>query len=86
MIVEKPDGVIELGESACCCLPGARRKGMHTNCSTSWWRTNGGDWVRDERSRSTRILAGAANTVEEFIAAMSPNDGQTRRTHSDYFI
>jgi hypothetical protein len=72
----KPDGEIELGSSGCCCPPGERRAGQHTNACTSWWRVNGGIWQRDHRISNTRILAAAANTVTEFIDAMieQPND------------
>lgn len=70
MKYEKPDGVIEPTFSACCCPPGEKRKGMHTNSCTFWWRVNNGAWVQHRGDSGTRILAGAANTCAEFEQAM----------------
>jgi hypothetical protein len=67
---EKPDGVIELGMSGCCCPPGQRKPGMHTCACTTWWRVNEGPWVRYEDLNNVRTLAGAAETCLEFVEAV----------------
>jgi hypothetical protein len=70
MIFTKPDGTIELGTSGCCCSPGFKRKGMHTNSTTSWWRVNDGCWKRMVKgSHHYQTLAEAAETVSEFCDA-----------------
>lgn len=68
-IYEKPDGRIEFGLSGCCCPPGERHSGQHTNCATEWVRVNGGTWQRSVRNHH-RILAGAAETCAEFEEAL----------------
>jgi len=70
MKYEKPDGTIEIESSGCCCPPGKRRDGMHTNSFTHWWRVNQGEWQRYDSLNSTRLLAGAAETCTEFEEAM----------------
>jgi hypothetical protein len=70
MTLQKPDGTIEFGYSACCCPPGPRRPGQHTNCTTTWFRTNGGEWRRLVRQTHVNTLARAAETVAEFEAAL----------------
>jgi hypothetical protein len=70
MTIQKPDGWIELGISGCCCPPGKARPGMHTNCATSWWRRDGGEWVSYTRQSHVRTLAAAAESVEEFLDCM----------------
>jgi hypothetical protein len=71
MTFNKPDGVIEIGHSGCCCPPGERRDGMHTNCATSWWRVGASAWHRfDMGSHHVRILAEAAESAREFEAEM----------------
>lgn len=70
MKFEKPDGVIELGYSGCCCPPGEQRPGQHTNSTTQWARVFGGPWLRIHSLSRTRIFAGAANSCAEFLAVM----------------
>ena len=73
MIYPKPDGSIETGGSGCCCPPGARKPGQHTNSGTQWFRVNGGKWVPDyHRHAETRVYAAAANTVAEFLEVRPP--------------
>ena len=71
MTYAKPDGVIEIDGSACCCPPGQRRPGQHTNCTTNWYRA-GGEWKPLRRMQHTRELAEAAETCAEFLEAMEP--------------
>lgn len=66
----KPDGVIEFGFSGCCCPPGQRRPGQHTNATTRWWRVNEGAWQPVRRQSHTRTLAEAAETCAEFQQAL----------------
>lgn len=65
----KDDGQIEVGFSGCCCPPGQRREGMHTNSSTSWWRINSEPWVNTIHPTGVRILAEAAESCEDFLTA-----------------
>jgi hypothetical protein len=44
--INKPDGVIEMGISTCCCPPGDKHGGVHTRGFTNWWRVAGGEWQR----------------------------------------
>lgn len=79
MIYEKPDGAIEVAISGCCCPPGERRGGQHTNSSTEWIRVIRGvfpsEWenVRDlPVSRSSlRTYIMAARSVSELTDAMA---------------
>lgn len=66
MVIQKSDGVIELGISGCCCPPGKIKKGMHTNSTTQWFRINNEDWIRDFHRNNTHILAEAAIDCEDF--------------------
>jgi hypothetical protein len=61
----KPDGVIETGFSGCCCPPGLRHGGMHTNGITTWWKVDGGEW-KPSRPAIIRRIALSSNTVKEF--------------------
>lgn len=61
----KPDGIIETRISGCCCPPGERRKGQHTNAGTSWFRINKDPWIRDD-CHDARRLAPSALTVRDF--------------------
>jgi hypothetical protein len=78
MIFQKPDGAIELGFSGCCCPPGERRKGMHTNACTSWFRVKDGKWPRDLNPTNTRILAEAALSTADFLSARQPTKEQNK--------
>jgi len=78
MKIEKPDGTIEIGGSGCCCPPGQRGPGIHTNACTAWWRVNDGTWNRLRSQKEAWILAEAANTVAEFVEAMMVEDGVIR--------
>ena len=62
-----PDGVIEVGFSVCCCPPGQRHKGMHTNAFTTWYRLNDGEWRRLEYSSYNREVLAIAETAQEAI-------------------
>lgn len=66
MKYEKPDGVIETGFSGCCCPPGVKRGGQHTNSGTSWWKTDDGEWQACHRSSKISRAAIESKTVEEF--------------------
>lgn len=71
MKILKPDGAIELAISGCCCPPGQMKQGLHTNSTTVWWRVNDEPWQHMHRSMTHyRILAEAAETVEEFVEAV----------------
>jgi hypothetical protein len=69
MKYEKPDGVIETGFSGCCCPPGGRRRGQHTNCGTSWVRVDDEEWQACRSSVASRIAL-SSNTVKEFKEKM----------------
>jgi hypothetical protein len=79
IIHKKPDGVIEFGLSGCCCPPGQRRPGQHTNSCTRWFRVNPpeeseepkGQWKRYQRAVHTMELAQAAETCDEFLDAIT---------------
>lgn len=80
MKYEKPDGIIEFGCSGCCCPPGIRRSGQHTNSGTSWWRINYGvrngmefvgNWHRVDSQSRLMSLAAAAETAEAFVQEAS---------------
>ena len=67
MIYTKPDGTIELSGSGCCCPPGERGPGMHTNSTTNWWRVGDGAWMPVRYLNLMRVYAACADTVEEFV-------------------
>jgi hypothetical protein len=75
MIFDKPDGRIELANSSCCCPPGPKHAGMHTNAGTTWWRVVSEEWrdawhpLRGGMSNAL-VLARAANSCDEFVDAM----------------
>lgn len=66
----KPDGEIEIVSSGCCCPPGERGRGMHTNAITHWCRTNSGQWRKLRGTSGALLLADAANTCAEFEEAI----------------
>ena len=72
MKYEKTDGIIEIEGIGCCCPPGAKRPGMHTNSCTNWWRVNGGEW---HKLRATTIAMSVANRAgsncADFVDAMA---------------
>lgn len=71
MKIKYPDGsTVEIGCSSCCCPPGERKGGQHTNSGTDWYRVNGGEWVQYTRTNHTRILAHCALNAEDFLEAM----------------
>jgi hypothetical protein len=70
MTYEKPDGVIEYGCSGCCCPPGERRAGLHTNSGTSWYRVKAGPWKGITHLGDFRTFAAASETCAEFSLAM----------------
>lgn len=80
MRCEKPDGVIELAISTCCCPPGKRHKGQHTNAGTSWWRI----WYRNDlqgpwnqyhhHKCKVRELAVVHKTCEVFMEALENHE------------
>lgn len=71
MKIEYPDGSsVEFGSSGCCCPPGERKGGQHTNCGTNWYRVNGGEWVIHSRISHHRILAQCALNAEDFLEAL----------------
>lgn len=76
MIYEKPDGKIEIQGSGCCCPPGQRHRGMHTNACTNWWRTvrdgQASPWHNLRQHGAALELAQAATTCDEFVEAMKP--------------
>lgn len=65
-IFQKPDGVIELGISSCCCPPSEKRPGQHTNAITSWYRCNDNPWSRCRSVASLLIPAEAAESCDDF--------------------
>jgi hypothetical protein len=65
-IITKPDGQIEVGVSACCCPPGQRHDGQHTNAITSWYRVNNEPWSKCRSTSSVIVLAEAADSCEDF--------------------
>jgi hypothetical protein len=74
----KPDGDIEFGFSSCCCPPGQRRPGQHTNSSTFWFRIIRPSqppqpWRRARTFSGSNVLADAARSCDEFLEAMSPD-------------
>lgn len=71
MTFQKPDGDIEIESSGCCCSPGERHRGQHTNSCTNWIRFRKGKWTRLHSLSTAMTFAGAAETVEEcFYAVM----------------
>ena len=75
MRYEHEDGAIELQFSGCCCPPGERREGQHTNATTDWWRIHWKDgtttdWERYHWGTRTRLFAQAANNCQDFVEAM----------------
>lgn len=69
MKYEKPDGVIETGISGCCCPPGVKRGGQHTNSGTSWWRIDDSEWKHCRSSVAMRAAL-SSETVKEFKERM----------------
>lgn len=70
-----PDGRMELGCSGCCCPPGAKRSGQHTNSSTDWYRIDGGEWVQVTRPSSRfRNVARSAKTLAGFWEALKSDE------------
>jgi len=69
---EKPDGIIEIEASGCCCPPGGHRSGrQHTNSSTSWWRVNGGEWHKlRANSLAIAIANRTGSNCADFVDAM----------------
>lgn len=72
MKCEKPDGVIELGFSACCCHPGERGEGQHTNGCTKWYRIHWRDgevtpWESDPWPSKTRRCAVQMDSCTRFL-------------------
>lgn len=65
MKYEKPDGVITIQMSGCCCPPGKSRGGQHTNSITTWWRIDEGEWSPC-RPGNVQRAAVESKTVEEF--------------------
>ena len=76
MTFSKPDGVIVISGSGCCCPPGGRHRGMHTNSGTNWWRVDRGDggkarWHNVSHSITHALtVAAAAMTCDEFVEEM----------------
>ena len=67
MKFDKPDGVIEISNTGCCCPPGENRGGQHTNASSTWWRINAGDWqLCGPRTSQLLQLAREAQSCAEF--------------------
>lgn len=67
MIISKPDGTIQIESSGCCCPPGMRRKGQHTNSTTCWVRIDLGEWkIVHSISRAVNE-ARKCGSVEEFL-------------------
>lgn len=64
---EKPDGTIEIGFSGCCCPPGQRRAGQHTNSATVWWRLSSGEWKIARTQSLIRRAAAEADTCDAFV-------------------
>ena len=69
MKYEKPDGVISVQMSGCCCPPGLRHGGMHTNGITTWWRIDDGEW-KTSRPATIKRAALSSETVKEFKEKM----------------
>lgn len=67
---EKTDGTIEIESSGCCCPPGAKRPGMHTNSCTNWWRVNGSEWHKLSATAIALSVANRAGKTSEFVDAM----------------
>lgn len=67
----KPDGEIEIAGSGCCCPPGMRHDGQHTNSGTSWARTSNRPWVRIRSTSTPMIYAECALTCREFEEALA---------------
>lgn len=71
MIFNKPDGIIEVESSGCCCPPGQQREGQHTNSGTRWWRVNGGPWNPQPSPRVGLVSTAAVmDTCENFVRSM----------------
>jgi len=75
MNYQKPDGSIKIQSSGCCCPPGERRKGQHTNSCTTWWKAGDGPWQPVYQLSHTMVLAGAAETCAEFMEAIHTDSG-----------
>lgn len=67
----KPDGVIEIQSSGCCCPPGPKRKGQHTNSGTSWWRIDSGEWNLIRSMGWALKFADRSATTQEFLDSMT---------------
>lgn len=75
MTFTKPDGVIELQASSCCCPPGTKHGGVHTRGFTNWWRVLplGRDnpvWQADLNQSATHAAAEHCGTCAEFVNEM----------------
>jgi hypothetical protein len=72
----KSDGVIYIATNSCCCPPGPRRAGQHTNATTHWYQIipSGGitaPWKRIRKSLGEAMtFAECAITCAEFEEAM----------------
>ncbi len=62
------DGMVEIESSGCCCAPGQKHKGQHTNSCTTWYRINGTKWERADSVSRLLKAARESKTLSDFYS------------------
>jgi hypothetical protein len=84
----KPDGVVEVASSGCCCPPGPKRQGLHTRGFTFWWRTQGLFWNKSPGYTARQLMgcAAVAKTCAEFVKAIESGALPTEDELAEAFL